>query len=239
MTTIPLLRGATKRVGTLLAVLALFAGLAVANATSDRTASAATTAGSSHAGFLGSRALQAESAQSTLYATMRLLWEQHMEWTYDTVTAFAANPAALTPTLDRLLQNQVDLGNAIVPYYGRAAGNQLTALLKTHILDYVPILKDAQAGDQAALSQAISVVLANGTQIGNFLGRANPNWSAASMRQMMRVHNQQTLVYATDILKGNWAAAVTDYDAAEAHMVQMADMLSRGIIAQFPQKFSH
>ncbi|MBS1847898.1 MAG: hypothetical protein JST73_06425, partial [Actinobacteria bacterium] len=152
-----------------------------------------------------------ESAQSQLYATMRQLWGQHMEWTYETIVAFATNPSALTPTLDRLLQNQTDIGNAVAQYYGQAAGNQLSTLLHAHINGYVPVLQDAKAGNTAALNTDFAKVLANGQQIGAFLGSANPNWSAADMSNMMTVHNQETLTYAGDILQGNWPQYITDY----------------------------
>ncbi len=232
MPTTSLFHRTTLRAATAVAALALFAGLLAACGSSAHAAPSATPLTSSTA------SITAESAQSKLYVAMQDLWEQHMEWTYDTVTAFATNPASLTTTLGRLLQNQVDIGNAIVPYYGQAAGNQLTTLLKAHINGYVPLLKDAKAGNTAAANQDFAAILANGRQIGAFLGQANPHWSAAQMAQMMTVHNQQTLTYATDILTSKWAQAVIDYGVAEAHMVQMADMLSQGIIAQFPAKFS-
>jgi hypothetical protein len=53
----------------------------------------------------------------------------------------------------------------------------------------------------------------------------------------MFTHLDQTLSEATHRLKGDYAADVKDYDAIEAHILTMADMLSDGIIAQFPQKF--
>ncbi|MGH9114744.1 MAG: glycosyltransferase [Acidimicrobiales bacterium] len=178
-----------------------------------------------------------ESPRTALYDRMAVLWEQHMEWTYATVMAFATNQPDLTPTLTRLLQNQTDIGNAVVPYYGQAAGNELSTLLHAHIMGYVPLLENAKAGKTAAADKDFAAILANGRQIGAFLGKANPNWSAAQMSQMMTVHNEQTLAYATDILEGNWTQAITAYDTAEAHMDQMADMLSQGIIDQFPGKF--
>jgi hypothetical protein len=58
------------------------------------------------------------------------------------------------------------------------------------------------------------------------------------MRDMWKGHITQTIGYAADILTGNYEQAITDYDAAQAHMDEMADMLSAGIIAQFPDKFS-
>jgi hypothetical protein len=43
--------------------------------------------------------------------------------------SFAGSNPDLEATEGRLLRNQVDLGNAIKPFYGQAAGNQLTKLL--------------------------------------------------------------------------------------------------------------
>src|SRR5262245_34680160 len=56
---------------------------------------------------------------------MRQLWEEHVTWTRLFIVSFVADLPDLQPTTDRLLQNQVDIGDAIKPYYGRAAANQL------------------------------------------------------------------------------------------------------------------
>jgi hypothetical protein len=63
---------------------------------------------------------------------------------------------------------------------------------------------------------------------------ANPHWSKAEMRMMMATHIDQTLAYAAAQLQGHYARS---YGHAEHHMLEMADMLSKGIIAQFPGKF--
>lgn len=75
----------------------------------------------------------ASTKQVELRHAMRELWSDHMQWTYATVDAFFHNQQALQPTLDRLLRNQADIGNAIAPYYGKDAAKQLTDLLTTHI----------------------------------------------------------------------------------------------------------
>ena len=64
------------------------------------------------------------------------------------------------------------------------------------------------------------------------------HWPAATLRTAMFTHLDQTLSEATHRLKGDSAADVKDYDAIEQHILTMADMLSDGIVAQFPQKFS-
>jgi hypothetical protein len=169
---------------------------------------------------------------------MRTLWDQHMEWTYATVDDFFHDPAALTPTLNRLLQNQRDIGAAIVPFYGQAAGTELTNLLLIHIEDAVPVLQAAQANDPAALAAATAAWYANAKQIADFLSSANPsNWPTSVTEPMMAAHISQTITYSVDLLKGDFAQSIVDYDVAESHMDMMADTLTQGLIAQFPQSF--
>lgn len=177
------------------------------------------------------------SQQIGLYTTMANLWGEHMEWTYATVVAFVDGSPALEPTLNRLLQNQKDIGAAIKPFYGADAADQLTALLTTHIMDAVPVLTAARAGDSAALEAAVDEWYANAEEIGRFLASANPNWSEDGMVEMMRMHITQTVAYASDLLAGDPAKAIADYDLAEQHMQQMANDLSAGLIAQFPKLF--
>lgn len=173
-----------------------------------------------------------------LYGEMRALWAQHMEWTYATVVAFAAESPGLTATLNRLLANQEDIGDAIRPFYGKQAASQLTALLKVHINDAVPVLQAARAGDKAALDKAIDEWLANADDIADFLAGANPAWPRGEMRQMMRMHITQTVTYAALQLRADYVGSIREYDQAEQHMMEMADMLSKGIVQQFPDRFS-
>ena len=180
------------------------------------------------------------TAQIGLYTAMHQLWSQHMEWTYATVDAFFHNQKALQPTLDRLLQNQHDIGAAIVPFYGQTAGDQLTKLLLTHINDAVPVLQAARAGDTPALNKALDAWYANAKQIADFLSAADPkNWPTSATEPMLKEHITQTAAYSVDLLKGDYAQAITDYGKAEQHMAMLADVLSKGIIAEFPRKFAH
>src|SRR5690606_36349048 len=143
-------------------------------------------------------------------SAMSNLWAEHMEWTYATVVAFVEESPALEPTLNRLLQNQKDIGAAIELFYGADAADQLTALLTEHIQDAVPVLTAAKTGDSAALETAVNAWYANAEEIGRFLAGANPNWPEAGMVEMMRLHITQTVAYATDALTGDYVRAVAD-----------------------------
>jgi hypothetical protein len=175
------------------------------------------------------------AAQARFRAAMRLLWNQHMEWTRMAITDFAAGSAGFGPTAARLLQNQADIGNAIRPFYGDAAADRLTALLQEHITGFVTLLQAAKANDAAGVQAAATAVYANAAAIADFLSSANPaNWPQPTMRDMMKGHIDQTIAYATDELTGSYSQGIAAYDEAEAHMLMLADLLSTGIIAQFP-----
>lgn len=80
--------------------------------------------------------------------------------------------------------------------------------------------------------------MANADQIAAFLSKANPkSWPEPEMRMMMHDHLTLTTEEATARLKGNYAADIAAYDKVHEQILKMADMLSMGVIGQFPQKF--
>ena len=173
-----------------------------------------------------------------LHDGMRKLWEDHITWTRLAIVSFAAGSPDLPATEARLLRNQSDIAAAIRPYYGAAASAKLRSLLRAHILGAVALLQAAKANDGAALAKAHDAWYANGNQIADLLSGANPrNWPRAEMRSMMKAHLDETLQEAVDRLNGRFAADIRDYEAVHRHILEMADQLSAGIVAQFPGRF--
>jgi hypothetical protein len=171
--------------------------------------------------------------------SVRKLWEDHITWTRVYIIAAVAGLPETDAAAQRLLQNQVDIGDAIKPFYGDQAGSQLTSLLKDHILGAVDVLAAAKAGDTTRFDAANKKWYDNANQIAAFLNQANPdNWSLSDMQSMMKMHLDLTLAEATARLKGDWPGDVAAYDKVHNEILQMADMLSNGIMKQFPNKFA-
>ena len=169
---------------------------------------------------------------------MRVLWEDHVTWTRLAVISLVAGTPDTQATVERLLRNQADIGDALKPFYGRAAGNAVTAELRKHILIAADVIAAAKAGDQATLAEAQARWQRNAADIAVLLSRANPrNWPRGAVLSMLQEHLRLTTQEAVARLQGDWAADVAAYDRVHAHALTMADTLSGGIVRQFPRRF--
>ncbi|MGH2826173.1 MAG: acetylglutamate kinase [Actinomycetota bacterium] len=169
---------------------------------------------------------------------MRKLWEDHVTWTRMFIVSAIAELPDIDATATRLLSNQDHIGDAIKPYYGHAAGEQLSSLLREHILIAADVLTAAKNADTPGVEDTIEQWRVNGREIADFLNRANPaNWPKSEMRAMMKHHLDRTLNEAVARLNADWDADIAAYDGIHRQALHMADMLSFGIIKQFPGRF--
>jgi len=176
-------------------------------------------------------------ASATLHDAMRKLWSDHVFWTRLFIVDAAAGSGELQNTTNRLLQNQTDIGNAIVPYYGAAAGTQLANLLRQHILIAADLVNAAKVNDQAKVADADRRWHANANDLATFLSGANPNWPKATVLDMLNQHLSLTTQEATAQLQGRWADSQSTFDQVYPQILNMADALSDGIVKQFPNRF--
>jgi hypothetical protein len=177
-------------------------------------------------------------SRTALHDAMRELWEDHIVWTRMVIVSVVDDLPDVPLAVDRLLANQDEIGDAVKPFYGDAAGEGLTALLHEHITGAADVLAAAKSGDAAAVETASAAWYANGDEIAAFLAAANPDhWPLGEMQIMMRDHLDLTLAEAVARLEGRYADDIAAYDAIHAQILHMADMLSDGIVAQFPGGF--
>jgi phage terminase Nu1 subunit (DNA packaging protein) len=171
-----------------------------------------------------------------LRAAMRKLWEDHITYTRNYIISALADLPDKDDVAKRLLANQDEIGAAIKPYYGDAAGNKLATLLRDHITIATEVVAAAKGGDQAQLAAAQAKWSSNGKDIAAFLSGANPNWSKQELEAMLQKHLDLTTGEVVGRLTKDWTADIHAYDEGHAHMLMFADKLTAGIAKQFPAK---
>jgi hypothetical protein len=172
-----------------------------------------------------------------LRVTMRQLWDDHMLYTRNFIISSLAGLEDTEKIAERLLRTQEDIGNAVKPVYGEEAGSRLAALLKDHILIAADIVKAAKAGDNDGVAKGQERWKGNADEIASFLSKANPNWPLDTMKNMLYKHLGTTTNEVVSRLKKDWPGDIAAYDEGHAHMMMFADMLTAGIVKQFPDKF--
>jgi hypothetical protein len=164
---------------------------------------------------------------------MRKLWVEHVVWTRDYVVAALAGHPGADASLERLLRNQDDLGDAVVPFYGEAAGQQLAELLREHIEIAGDLVAAAAAEDERGVTEADREWHRNATEIASFLAAANPHWTRSDLQRMMNEHLALTTLYVTARLEGDSQREISAFDRTLDQALEMADGLSQGLVRQF------
>jgi len=178
------------------------------------------------------------SAQE-LRTNLRTLWEDHAMYTRNVILNIIDGLPGTDEAVARLLKNQDDLGDAIKPVYGDAAGKKLTELLREHIVIAADLLKAAKANNQQDFANANTKWHKNADDISGFLQTANPNhWKLEDMKRMMYEHLDLTTKEAVARLKKDYKADIDAFDKTRAELLDMSDMLAMGIVKQFPDKFN-
>jgi hypothetical protein len=175
---------------------------------------------------------------SALRSDLRVLWEDHIVWTRLAIISLTTGSPDTQATVARLLKNQADIGDAVKPFYGKAAGNALTAELRKHILIAADVVAAAKAGDQAKLADAQARWQANANDIAGLLNSVNPRfWKLGVMKAEMSKHLTLTTQEVVARLQGNWSGDVAAYDRIHHHILHMSDLLADGLVKQFPKRF--
>jgi hypothetical protein len=180
--------------------------------------------------------MMSDSAVS-LKTALRKLWADHVIWTRQYIIAAVAGTPDADAAAGRLLKNQEDIGNAIVPVYGKGAGDALTALLKQHIMIAVDLIAAAKSGEQKKFQQEDQKWTQNADDIATFLSKANSNWPKKDVVDLLNLHLSLTKGEVVARLSKKWDDDVKAFDDIFTEILTVSDTLSEGVVKQFPDKF--
>jgi hypothetical protein len=173
-----------------------------------------------------------------LNQNLRALWEQHVYWTRLTVNSIVDRLPDEKETTARLLRNPTDFAAALEPLYGSDIANKFAKFLRDHLTIATELVKALQAGNSTAAANAQKRWYANADAIADFLSRINPYWSKKDWKNMLFEHLRLLTNEVSSRLAGNYMENVGSNDRIESQALEMADVMTNGIIQQFPSSFT-
>jgi hypothetical protein len=169
--------------------------------------------------------------------TMNKLWSDHVVWTRMYIVSSLEDAPDTNATAARLLKNQEDIGDAIKPFYGEEAGDNLTALLTEHILIAVDIIEDVKAENVTQQEADEERWNENADDIASFLADANPNLPEATVKEALYMHLAMTKEEVVARVNGNYTADIETFDSIYDQILVLSDVISDSIVEQFPEEF--
>lgn len=167
--------------------------------------------------------------------TFRKLFTDHANYTH----LYIINEVYQLPTLkvitERLLQNQVDIGDAIEPIVGNKKAKEVTKLLKEHILAASNATKKAIINNELKtveskkeLDIAIKKLFINSDEVSVALSNINPSiLPYKEVAKHFREHNEMVIKLVTLYITNKTADIVSEYDCYYTHILGFSDMLSQ------------
>jgi hypothetical protein len=174
-----------------------------------------------------------------LKLALRDLWVGHIFWVRNVVLETKAGDIeAAKVAEEKVVEDARAIADAIVPIYGKEAGDKLFGLLAGHYGAIKGYMTIAYAGDEVAKGAAIDKIKANAEEIAAFLSSANPkNWPKDALMGLLMAHGGHHVAQINQINSKDLAAEAKTWDDMKEHIYAIADALADGIVKQFPKKF--
>lgn len=172
-----------------------------------------------------------------LRTNMSHLWEEQVTWTRNIILCLVDDLPGEEQAVNQLAENEIDIGNAIKPYYGNEAGIKLSELLNKHNLIYTEVIKAAKSGNSNLFDDTNKRWYLSAHEISGFFSTVNPDWSLTDMKQMMNKQLELTNDQMQQRIDKNYDADVISFQKVHDEVLKMSFMLTDGIVKQFPEKF--
>ncbi len=137
----------------------------------------------------------------------------------------------------RLMQNPKDFEMALRTFYGDDNAAAFAELMANHLIIANELAAAMMRSNAEAEANAERRWYDNAEEMASFLNGINSNWSEEDLMRMFQ--NQMDLMkqLVSDMMARNFEASNATFANIERQAMEMADLMTQGIVKQFPQFF--
>lgn len=167
----------------------------------------------------------------------RTLWEQHIAWSRMVMMGIVYGLQESDLSLTRLLRNPIDFEKVFAVYYGNDIARKVALLFTKHLLITVEIIKAIKVKNEEKLKLENSKWYNNVDDIAFFFAGINPYWTIEEWKELLKDHIELIKAEVSYFLGENYDNNALIYDDMEKQALEIADLMTVGIVEQFPGSF--
>ncbi len=168
---------------------------------------------------------------------MTRLWVDNAIWSRQAVLCLVDCLPGTEESLYRLLTNQEDMGRLFTRYYGREKGDEFCESISSSTSLTISIIRYKSNNNADDLNDSRDKVDVNVDRTIDYLIKVNPNWSKEELSYLMLLHSQLFDLQIQNRVTENFSYDVEVFDKIITETYKLANVLSYGIIKQFPERF--
>lgn len=168
---------------------------------------------------------------------MRKIWLEHVFYINSALMSILYNLDNKTIAFRNLTQNAIDLENLFAKYYSQDISNRIGNLFRNHILITLDMFNAIKRNDARTLANLENELSKNSQEFANFLASINPNYDRVRLNDMFRRHESDLKNLAILTRDKKYEQANDLFNQIKSQALDMADMLTDGIIKAFPNQF--
>ena len=176
-------------------------------------------------------------SEGDLQLALRDLWNGHVFWVRSYVIAsHYEDEKGATAAEAQVVENARALADAITPFYGQAAADQLFQLLAGHYGAIKAYMVSSYQEDEQGQAAATKELTTNAEQIADFLDGANPHLPKEVVLPLLMAHGGHHVQQINAIQGKDFDAEATVWEAMLGHIYAISDAMAGALAKQFPEK---
>lgn len=168
---------------------------------------------------------------------LRVLWANHSIYDNLLILSIVYDLPILPMIEKRLLRNPTDFKEVLIPFYGEANASRFAHFLTNHINLGEDLFINLKRNDIERANIIERDLLANAEQISRFLASINSMWSQQEWYRLLANHVRLSRQLMEHYLNSSFDEAINLMEEDYANSLFMGDLMSEGIIKQFPKQF--
>ena len=184
-----------------------------------------------------SKKLASVDTSIVLHTNMRKLCENHSNGMRNILFCLIDDLPGKAEAMQNLLENRLEIGNSIKPYYGDLIGNIFSEYLRLHIMLSIEAIKAIKKQDHEIIEAIDKRWKDNADELAIFMSKANPKWNLEDLKIMLGQYVELSQEQILHRFARNYEGDVIAYEKLHSALLHISDFVSSGIALQFPKRF--